>query len=106
MGCCQPNIYEEDTEIQINVSFVTMPSGALADPSLVTLYLLDPLGNQTEYTYNPGGIVRASIGAYFLLFLPTSPGLWTYKWAGTGNVVASSADTQFFVRASLLAGVA
>lgn len=104
MGCCQPNTYNEDTLIQINVTFVMpVPSLELADPTTVTLYLLDPLGSQTEQTYNPGNIVRVSTGVYFYLFQPPSPGLWTYKWQGTGNVVATSSDTQIFVRGSLMA---
>lgn len=94
-----PNIYEIDTQIQLTGTFMNVALNAVADPSSVTLYILDPSGNETQQTY-PGTISRASVGVYNYIFVPSGPGEWKYKWQGVGDVIATSRDTKFFVRAS------
>ena len=94
------NTYQIETLIQINGAFFNVALNLPADPTSVALYLEDPNNNVT--TVNPALIVRTGIGTYYYNFLPTSAGLWTYKWQGTGNVVCSSRDTQFFVQGSAL----
>ena len=96
------NFYEIDTQLQINATFMNVGLNVPADPTTVTLFLLDPLGNETSVGYNPGPISRTGVGLYNYLFTPSTVGTWTYKWQGTGNVIATSRDTKFTVRASNL----
>ncbi len=94
------NVYQVDTLIQLNVVFYNTALNQPADPQSVSLFVEDPDGNVVEQ--DPSQIVRTDVGAYYLNFLPPSPGQWTYKWQGKGNVVATSRDTCFMVAASEL----
>lgn len=94
--------YEIDTQIETTVTFLNVGLNVPADPTAVTLFILDPLGNETSVAYNPGPITRSGIGVYGYVFVPSSPGVWTYKWQGVGAVIATSRDRRFFVRASSL----
>lgn len=91
------NIYQIDTAIQLNGSFINATNGAPIDPTVVTLVIEDPSGTLTTIT---SSIVRTGIGAYYYIFTPSGPGKWTYKWQGTGAAVATSRDTSFIVKAS------
>lgn len=93
------NMYQIDTQIQLNGKFYNVAANVPADPTTTTLYVEDPSGNVTEY--GPGTpIVRTSVGVYYMLFVPSGPGEWTYQWQGTGAVIATSPATKFFVKAS------
>lgn len=94
------NIYQVDTIIQLNVTFYNTVLNAPADPITVSLFIENPAGIVTQISSNL--ITRNGTGVYYSEFLPTSPGIWTYKWQGTGNVVASSRDTRFLVKGSEL----
>jgi hypothetical protein len=99
------NRYEIDTQVQVNVTFLAVSINVPpvpADPSGVALFISDPDGNETQVGYDPGPVQRTGIGLYFYTFVPSGPGEWTYKWQGTGNVIATSRDTRFFVKASSL----
>jgi hypothetical protein len=93
------NIYQVDTLIQLNVTFLDAIAGTPVDPTTVSLFIEDPLGNETQPVT---GIVRTGVGVYYYQFTPSGPGKWTYKWQGTGAVIATSPDTAFVVRASAL----
>jgi hypothetical protein len=94
------NTYQVETLIQLNVVFYNTALNEPADPITVALFVMDPDGNVTEIPSNL--ISRTGVGAYNSEFLPSEPGQWTYKWQGTGNVIATSRDTCFFVKASEL----
>jgi hypothetical protein len=96
------NEYQVDTQIQLNGTFYNVGLNVLADPSTISLFIEDPSVNVTEYTLGVNPIVKTGVGTYFMLFVPPSPGEWTYQWQGTGNVIATSRPTRFFVRASAL----
>lgn len=95
------NIYPVNTLIQLNVTFLGFFTNAPIDPSAVNVFIQDPSGNETEFSY-PGPVSRTSTGIYFYQFVPNATGKWTYKWQGTGAVVASSPDTCFVVKLSAL----
>jgi hypothetical protein len=92
------NCYQVDTTIQLNVTFYNTALNQPADPAVVSLFVEDPSGDVTQVPANQ--ISRTGVGTYISEFLPSSPGCWTYKWQGTGNVMATSRDTRFFVQAS------
>jgi hypothetical protein len=93
--------YEIDTTIQINTEFINSLTGVYVDPSMVTLYILNPNGGTNILNY-PGGVSKASQGHYFYQLTPSISGTWYYKWQATGTAVATSPDTSFTVNASLL----
>lgn len=100
MGDAGINLYQMDTLIQLNVIFYDTLLNLPADPTSVSLFMEDPFGTVTQ----PAGIVRTGTGTYYCNFLPTGPGEWTYKWQGTGSVIATSRDTSFIVvRSSVIA---
>ena len=92
------NCYQVQTTIQLNVTFFNTALNAPADPTAVALFVEDPTGIVTEIP--TGQISRSGVGVYSADFLPTMLGQWTYKWQGTGNVMATSRDVCFFVQAS------
>jgi hypothetical protein len=70
----------------------------LADPTTVTLTYRINQGAPVVLTYNPGVIVRDGTGLYHAVLDTTSlPGTWTYRWQGTGAVIAPKWNS-FFVR--------
>lgn len=69
-------------------------SGAVADPTTVTLKVKAPSGTVTTYTY-PGTVSRLSTGIYYYDFPVTASGTHYYNWAGSGAYTA--ADEASFV---------
>jgi len=98
MTCVSGNVYQVETQIQINGTFVNASTGAPVDPSTINLFVEDPTGDVTEYT--TPAVVKVSVGVYYYQLTVSLPGTWTYKWQGTGTVIATSPDTSFFVQAS------
>lgn len=94
------NVYQVETLIQLNVVFYNTALNLPADPTAVALFVEDPNANVIPIASNL--IVRTGTGAYYYDFLPTIAGEWRYKWQGTGNVVATSRDTKFYVKGSEL----
>ena len=98
-------IYDIDTSIQFYGVFRNSLTGVYIDPTTVTIYMLDPTGTETSYDNLTGSVVRDSLGHYHFTLTPTISGVWTYKWRGIGNAVATSPDTSFTINASsLIAG--
>lgn len=99
--------YQIDTTLQLSGSFVNAQTGILADPTTVTLYLQAPDGVVQEFSV-PGGVPGTTpveyvgVGQYAYTFTPAASGNWTFKWQGTGAVVATSRDEVFLVEASAL----
>lgn len=91
------NAYEIDTLIQIDGSFVVFGGNQPIDPSAINLFVLDPTGTETEYTYPSGGITRVGTGNYACQITLTKEGVWVYKWQGTGAAVVTSPDTRMMV---------
>ena len=73
-------------------------SGTPTDPTTVSCVVTDPLGVQTTYNYNPGAIIKNSVGTYSLNVpcvssQPGYEGLWSFVWIGTGAVQAVQPGT-------------
>jgi len=96
------NIYQVETLLQLNVTFFNVEANLPADPQEALLFIEAPDGTVTQA--DPSQIVRTGVGAYFYNFLPPGPGVWTYKWQGTGvsSVIATSKDRCFLVQGSAL----
>ena len=64
------NLYELETLVRFSVTFTNTATGFVADPGAVTLWMQDPNGNQTSYTYAAGQLVKTGIGQYYCDFAP------------------------------------
>lgn len=81
---------------QIKIVF-TDASGAVVDPTTVTLYLALPSGSVGTYTYAGGAVVRPAAGTYTYNGTATQAGYWNVRWVGDGAAVAAEQD-RYFVR--------
>ena len=55
------------------------------DPTTLTLYVTDPSGTATSYTYAGEGITKDSVGDYHKDLTVTTVGKWWYGFKGTGD---------------------
>jgi hypothetical protein len=89
--------YEIDTTIELQGVFTNALQGVYADPTSITLYILDPQGSETTQIWPGSNIIRDSLGHFHFIMTPTLAGIWTYKWQGLGPASATSPDTKFTV---------
>ncbi len=96
-----PRSYTFGNEIVLSVTFVDATTQQPANPTAVTLLVADPEGDITTYTATSvPTVLNPSTGVYQCVIIPQIPGIWTYRWVGTGAVVAAS-ERQFEVLPSL-----
>lgn len=95
------NTYEIDTLVQLNAAFADR-SGAPADPTDVNLFVKDPTGTVTQYTFSGSQVQHNGTGNFFYNFLAGRSGTYTYKFQGTGAVQVTCPDQQFSVNRSAL----
>lgn len=91
------NHYDVGDVVRLAGAFTV--GGADADPTAVTLEVLDPSGNQSSYTWAAGQVVRQAAGRFYYDLAVDEAGLWRYRWEGTGAVV-SAGEGHFYVRRS------
>lgn len=75
--------FSRDTEVRLEGTFVN-ENGDLADPTEVTLYVLNPAGTLTTYTYGASEVTRASLGLFTRLLVLDASGAWYYRFKATG----------------------
>lgn len=68
-------------------------TGALADPTTVTLKVRDPDGVTDTYTYSGASITRDALGKFSKQVTLDQAGVWAYHWKGTGTVVITDENT-------------
>jgi hypothetical protein len=72
-------------------------NGNLLDPTAVTLSIKEPNGATASFQYGRDAfVVRESVGCYLMDFAPSTEGLYTYRFAGTGAVTAAE-EKMFYV---------
>ena len=60
-----------------------------ADPTTIVFHQRSPLGVRTSYTYVTNAeVVRTATGVYHVDVTPTEPGVWSFRFEGTGTVTA------------------
>ena len=91
--------YPLNSYVQLTGQF-TDTSGELADPTTVTLYLLEP--GQSQATPHVADVTRDSVGTYHLDVNLNVSGTWTYCWTGVGALAAATFDVTLEVAASAL----
>lgn len=91
------NTYDVGDEVRISV-VITNEDDEEANPTVTTFKFTDPSGNTTTYTYGTDDeLARDSTGNFHVDITPDEPGVWYYKWQGTGAVVAAE-EGSFNVR--------
>ena len=64
-------------------------SGTNTDPTTVTLYVNDPSGNVSTYTYSGATITKSATGIYTKTIDLDEAGTWLYRWETTGTAKAA-----------------
>lgn len=82
------NRYDIGDRIRLKVEFRAIDSDALADPTTVTCKVKAPLGGIEDAVTS-----HVSQGVFIAFIEPDEPGVWTYKFYGTGDVVAAGAKS-------------
>jgi uncharacterized protein YfaS (alpha-2-macroglobulin family) len=80
------NSYSFGTQIMLTGTFSV--SSTNTDPTAVTLEITDPSGN-TE-TKSTTDLTNSAVGVYSYSFTPDEAGLWRYRYAGSGAVIAAN----------------
>lgn len=76
-------------------SFAAEDGTTLTDPTTITFKVKNPAGSTTTYVYGTDAqLVKIGTGRYRVDVTANAAGLWTYRFEGTGAVVA--ADEQTF----------
>lgn len=88
--------YEIGDSVRLSVTFTDVVSGALVNPTAVSLTLRLPDGTNANTL-----LVNPSTGNYYADYLTAQPGVHAYRWAGTGAHAAAS-EGVFVVSRSLI----
>jgi hypothetical protein len=90
--------YNIGDRIRLPADFHDLVTGALADPTSVSVQVRNEAGTITTKTY-PTDIVKSAVGQYYYDLTPTLAGTWYVQWAGTGSVQKKE-ELALFVRGS------
>ena len=94
------NTYQPGNIVNMSVLFTTNAIPPVpVDPTTIVLRVTDPSGVETDYTYGPSNIIRVGTGNYSMALEVLLNGPWTYRWEGTGAVVAAN-ENRFLVQES------
>jgi hypothetical protein len=89
--------YIVGTEILLSVAFLNN-SGTPLDPTAITLQVKKEGGIATTYVYGvEATLYKGGTGVYYKGYTPSTGGVYYYRWAGTGALVAAS-EGSFFVQ--------
>jgi len=93
-----PNSYLPGNAVTLQGVFTNALTGALADPTVVTCRTRDPA--RTAVVYAGVAVTRVSLGVYSVTINPVLPGIWYYRFEGTGAVIAAT-EYKFEVKPSV-----
>jgi hypothetical protein len=90
------NSYSIGNAARASVTFRDVVTGAVVDPTTVTVLVKNPAGVTTSYVYGVDSIVqKESTGKYYVTIDCNAVGEWKYRWLGTGaNQAASESSFQ------------
>ncbi len=73
---------------RLEVTFKSV-SAVDTDPTVVNFYTRSPLGVRVTYVYGTDAeVVKTATGIYHFDATPDKPGIWKYRFEGTGTVTA------------------
>ncbi len=85
------NVYDVGDKVRLTNTF-TDTDGNAADPTAIAAAVKDPEGTTTQFDY-AGTITKSSTGVYYIDVTIDDEGTWSYRWEGTGAVVAAVEGT-------------
>jgi len=91
------SMYDLGQQPRITETFTSISTGLPVDPTDITATVKKPDGTVTTYDYNPGAIIRDSLGVYHLDLTTDQPGTWAARIVGTG-AAADVGTVTFYVR--------
>jgi hypothetical protein len=92
----EPNPYSIADTVTLSTKFTVVEGGAFIDPPTVVLYVIDPTGTITQYSY-PSQIIKDGVGLYHFDIVPMISGNWWYKWQGAGSGINTTDDDAMFI---------
>jgi len=89
------NAYDIGDQVRITSTFQI--SGTDTDPTTVTFKFKKPgASSTTSWVYGVDAQVKkTAIGIYYVDLDLDTAGSWSYRWEGTGTVVAAQQDVLF-----------
>ena len=81
--------YDVGDLVRVVASYVGTDGVTPANPSMVTVQVMNPLGSVATARFGVSSVVQVGSAAYAHDFTITNPGSWFYRWEGTGNVQAA-----------------
>jgi len=94
--------YDIGDQIRLKATF-NNPSGVPTAPTDIYVKIRTPAGVKTTYHYGDAPpndqIKKETTGAYYIDVSITASGYWTYRWEGTGTIVAAE-EAQYQVKVS------
>lgn len=96
------NLYDIGDKVRLLATWTV--SGSYTNPTTPQCRVKSPPGTTTVYATSAAsgvstGVVQSATGQYYVDVLPTSEGVWHYRWTGTGNAYAAE-EGSFEIRAS------
>lgn len=86
-----------NTEVRLEARFFD-DSDTDTDPDTVKLYLYDPNGTQTTYTYQTDDeLGRSNTGDFYCDVTPDKSGRWFWRWEATGAGTTVAQEGNFMV---------
>lgn len=93
------NTYDIGDQVRLSVAF-TDSDGVAVDPTVITLKYSNPGGTVTTLVYETdAAVTRDATGEFYADIVPTTAGIWRYRWYSSGTVTAA-AEGSFSVRRS------
>ena len=90
------NSYPLGSSLLLSATFTDIDNHAV-DPTVTTLSVRDPAGVELDYV-SPS-VTKVASGVYSCQIVPSVPGIWRYRWKGTGAVLAAN-ESKFEVKPS------
>lgn len=85
--------------VRVTAAFTDI-AGVAADPTTVTLEVKNPAGARAVYTSATSpAVVNSAVGSYYCDVPVALAGRWSYRWVGSGAVIAA-AEGEFEVSLS------
>ncbi len=93
-------VYETGALIRAAGAFTDVDGVTAIDPTTITIRFIDPAGTATAWLFGTDSeVIRDSVGNYHADIPVSLPGVWRYRWEGTGAAIAAG-EGQFRVQDS------
>ena len=84
--------YIQGCQVRVTGTFTDF-NGSDTDPTTVVFKIHSPSGVETTRTYGVSGVTKTGTGVYYSDITLDEGGVWSYRWTGTGALVAAGQGT-------------